>query len=150
MTLRHGERLPDTPAVADEPRDAPVVLVGWTDDDLDYLAEVVEIEHTIAAAFEADGPRVTVVRRGRREAQAQDAAPVADPQPTAAVRGPAPPRLAVTKEVAGVMLSMSVDSLERHVMPHVRSIRVGGLVRIPISEIERWVTDRAGRALGER
>lgn len=148
MTLRHREHLADTPRMAEDERDEPVVLVGWTDDDLDYLAEVVEVEHTIAAAFEADGPRVRVMRPGRHQAPAQGAATIA-PQP-AEPQGAAPPRLVVTKDVAAAMLSMSIDSLERHVLPHIRTVRVGGIVRIPVAEVERWVTERAGRALGER
>jgi len=55
--------------------------------------------------------------------------------------------LACTREDAAALLRMSVDSLDRHVLPHLRSIKRGRLVRIPLSELERWVSDSAARAL---
>ena len=143
MTLRHGGDLADTPSMAERSPDESVVMVGWTEDDLDHLAEVVAVEESIAEAFDDDTRRVRVVRP--RRVLAQDAA-----APPRVPIAPPPPRLAVTKDVAAQMLSMSVDSLERHVLPDVRSIRVGGLVRIPTTELDRWVADRAARALGDR
>lgn len=136
MTLPRGAGVPDTARMAET-----VVLVGWTDDDLDHIAEVVAVEQSIAEAFDDDRHHgVRVVYHPRNGAGTDQVA----------AASAAPHRLAVTKDVAAQMLSMSIDSLERHVMPDVRSIRVSGLVRIPTSELDRWVADRASRALGER
>lgn len=55
--------------------------------------------------------------------------------------------LACSREDAAGLLRMSVDSLDKHVMPHLRTIQVGRLVRIPVAELERWVSDNAARAL---
>jgi len=55
--------------------------------------------------------------------------------------------VAVTKPQAAELLSMSVDSLERYVLPHVRVIRRGRLVLIAVVELERWADDNAERTL---
>ena len=55
--------------------------------------------------------------------------------------------LACSRRRAAALLDMSVDSLDRHVMPAVRSIRKGSLVLIPVEELRRWVELNAARAL---
>lgn len=55
--------------------------------------------------------------------------------------------VAVTKAQAATALSMSVDSLERYVLPDVRIVRRGRLVLIPVAELERWANDNAERTL---
>lgn len=55
--------------------------------------------------------------------------------------------VAVTKPQAAELLAMSVDSLERYVLPHVRVIRRGRLVLIPVVELEHWANDNAERTL---
>jgi hypothetical protein len=57
------------------------------------------------------------------------------------------PRLALTKVQAAEALSMSVDSLERYVMPEIRLIRRGRLVLIAAAELERWLDRSAARTL---
>jgi len=57
--------------------------------------------------------------------------------------------VAVTKPQAADLLSMSVDSLERHVLPDLRVIRRGRLVLIPVAELERWCEANAERTLPE-
>jgi|GEM_PF-5434696 len=56
-------------------------------------------------------------------------------------------RLTLSKEQAARSLDMSVDSLERHVLPDLKLVRAGRLVRVPIRELERWVELNAARTL---
>ena len=55
--------------------------------------------------------------------------------------------VALTKPEAAAALSMSVDSLERHVLHDLRVIRRGRLVLVPVTELERWADDNAERTL---
>ena len=55
--------------------------------------------------------------------------------------------LAVSKADAAKSLGMSVDSFERHVMPHLRVVRVGRLVLIPVGELAKWVEANASLTL---
>lgn len=64
--------------------------------------------------------------------------------------GPAPEsrgRMALTKAEAAEALGISVDHLERHVLPDLRVVRSGRLRLVPVAELERWVAENAGRAL---
>jgi hypothetical protein len=57
--------------------------------------------------------------------------------------------LAVTKEQAGALLGgKSVDWIEKHVLPYVRTVRPSRSVLIPASELERWLNENADLALG--
>ncbi len=58
------------------------------------------------------------------------------------------PRVALTKAEAAASLGMSVDSLERYVLPDVRIVRQGRLVLIGVKELERWVEQKGARVLG--
>jgi hypothetical protein len=53
------------------------------------------------------------------------------------------PRVALKREEAAAALGMSLDSFERHVQRHLRVIRRGRMVLVPIAELERWATDAA-------
>lgn len=55
-------------------------------------------------------------------------------------------RIVVTKAEAAERLSMSIDSLERYVIPEIKVIRRGKLVLIPARELERWA-DEQGEGL---
>lgn len=57
--------------------------------------------------------------------------------------------VAVTKPQAAALLSVSIDSLERYVLPDLRVIRRGRLVLVPIAELERWCEANAERTLPE-
>lgn len=57
------------------------------------------------------------------------------------------PRFALTLEEAAHSLGMSVDSYDKHVRPHVKTIRKGKLVLTPTWELERWATENADTAL---
>jgi excisionase family DNA binding protein len=56
------------------------------------------------------------------------------------------PRLALTREEAAAALGMSLNSFERHVQPTIRLVRLGRMRLVPVSELERWLAENAGRA----
>jgi hypothetical protein len=62
------------------------------------------------------------------------------------------PRFALTKAEAAHALGVSVDHLERHVLPDLRVVRSGNgqrrLVLIPVRELERWLDENAAYPLG--
>jgi excisionase family DNA binding protein len=60
-----------------------------------------------------------------------------------------PPRLALSRAEAAESLGMSVDSFERYVQGHVRLVRLGRLVLVPVSELERWLEANAALTLEE-
>ena len=63
---------------------------------------------------------------------------------------PAHLQLAVTKAQAGELLGgKSVDWVERHVLPHVKTVRPSRSVLIPMRELERWVSENSEKALGD-
>jgi hypothetical protein len=51
------------------------------------------------------------------------------------------PRVTLTKREAANALGVSVDHLERHVLPDLRVIRSGRLLLIGVRELERWASD---------
>jgi len=55
--------------------------------------------------------------------------------------------LLLSRKRAAAALSMSVDSLERHVLPDLRLVRRGRLVLIPVAELEKWVARSMARTL---
>lgn len=55
--------------------------------------------------------------------------------------------LACSREDAAAMLGISVDSFDKHVVPHLRTNQIGRLVRIPIRELERWQDENMRRGL---
>lgn len=60
-------------------------------------------------------------------------------------------RLAVTKEQAGLLLGgKSVDWIEDHVLPNVKTVKPSRSVLIPTAELERWMDENSGFALGDR
>jgi excisionase family DNA binding protein len=56
-------------------------------------------------------------------------------------------RSTLSKVEAARVLGVSVDHLERHVLPHLRVIRSGAKVLIPVTEIEAWISQSSARAL---
>lgn len=53
----------------------------------------------------------------------------------------------VTVPEAMRMLHMGRTSLYKYVMPHVKVLRVGRMVRIPLDELETWAENRTGHTL---
>jgi hypothetical protein len=72
---------------------------------------------------------------------------VLSPEQVAHVRRLAVPRLLLTRGEAAAALGMSVNSLERHVQPHIRCVRKGSMRLFPLRELERWVDENAMRVL---
>jgi excisionase family DNA binding protein len=58
-------------------------------------------------------------------------------------------KLALTRAEAAEALGMSVDSFERYVQGQVRLVRLGRLVLVPVSELERWLEANAALTLEE-
>jgi hypothetical protein len=57
-------------------------------------------------------------------------------------------RLALSKADAARALSVSIDSLEREVLPELRVVRIGRRVIVPVAELERYLEDHAARLVG--
>jgi excisionase family DNA binding protein len=53
-------------------------------------------------------------------------------------------RAALSRQEAADALGVSLDTLERRILPRLRTVRVGGRVLIPRDEITRWL-DREAR-----
>jgi excisionase family DNA binding protein len=56
-------------------------------------------------------------------------------------------RLAYTKAEAADALGVSVDYLEDHVLAHVKVVRRGRKVLIPVSELQRWLEENSALTL---
>jgi hypothetical protein len=50
-----------------------------------------------------------------------------------------PAALAISREDAAEMIGVSLDSFERHVQPHVRTVRVGRRVLVPVASLEAFL-----------
>jgi len=57
-------------------------------------------------------------------------------------------RITVSKAEAAELLGVSVDFLERHVLPELKVVRRGRKLLIPAREIESWVDQNAALTLG--
>lgn len=49
--------------------------------------------------------------------------------------------LAMSREEAAQQLGVSVDSFERHVQPHLRTVRVGRRVLVPLTSLRAFLGD---------
>jgi excisionase family DNA binding protein len=58
-------------------------------------------------------------------------------------------RLAVPPAEAAALLSMSRDTFDRHVRDHLRVVRVGRKVLVPVRELDRWLERNASRTIVE-
>ena len=59
-------------------------------------------------------------------------------------------RKTYTRQEAADALRVSLDHLERHVLPDLRLIRSGRLVLVPVVEIDRWADRAASLTLDKR
>jgi hypothetical protein len=57
------------------------------------------------------------------------------------------PRLALKVEEACSSLGVSWDVWREHIEPDVRLVRIGRRKLVPVSELERWLTDHAESVL---
>jgi hypothetical protein len=55
--------------------------------------------------------------------------------------------VSVTRDQAAQLLGCSLDSFERHIQPDLKLVRKGKLRLVPVSELERWVSENAERTL---
>ncbi len=60
---------------------------------------------------------------------------------------PNPEPLLVSKVRAAELLSISVDTFERLVMPEVNTVRIGRRVLFAVSDLTRWIDQHAARPL---
>jgi len=70
-----------------------------------------------------------------------EARPVVEPVPDLSGR------FTLSKVEAAGRLGMSVDHLERRVLPHLHVIQSGAKVLIPVAEVEAWISHSSVRAL---
>jgi hypothetical protein len=49
----------------------------------------------------------------------------------------------VKRRDAAAMLSMSIDSFERHIEPSIKLVRAGSMFMVPVTELERHVAENA-------
>ena len=59
-------------------------------------------------------------------------------------------RKAYTRQEAADSLGVSLDHLERHVLPELRLIRSGRLVLVPVAELDRWADRAASPTLNRK
>ena len=59
------------------------------------------------------------------------------------------PRFALTPPEAAAAIGVGPDFFEENVAPELRLIRRGRKRLVPVSELERWVSESASRPLGE-
>lgn len=59
------------------------------------------------------------------------------------------PRIALTPPEAAAAIGVGPDFFEENVAPELRLIRRGRKRLVPVSELERWVSESAGRAVAE-
>ena len=62
------------------------------------------------------------------------------------VAAPRIPRIAVSKQEAAGALGVSIDFFDEHIVPDLRTVRVGRRRLIPIAELERWLDTHADLA----
>lgn len=60
------------------------------------------------------------------------------------------PRVALSADNAAQALDMSRDHFDRHVAPHLRTIRTGRRKLYPVSELARWAEREAAVTLEGR
>ena len=53
------------------------------------------------------------------------------------------PRTALSPTEVAASLGIGLDHFNHYVRPHVRLIRSGRRVLVPVSELERWLADQA-------
>ncbi|HTT93546.1 MAG TPA: hypothetical protein VMF55_02680 [Solirubrobacterales bacterium] len=59
------------------------------------------------------------------------------------------PRIALTPPEAAAAIGVGPDFFDANVAPELRLIRRGRKRLVPVAELERWVSESAGRPVGE-
>jgi hypothetical protein len=60
------------------------------------------------------------------------------------------PRIALTPAEAAAAIGVGPDFFDANVAPELRLIRRGRKRLVPVAELERWISENAEYALGER
>ena len=60
------------------------------------------------------------------------------------------PRLALNVKEAAAALGVSWDTWREHIEPDVKLVRIGSRKLVPVSELERWLSEHAETTLGRR
>jgi hypothetical protein len=60
------------------------------------------------------------------------------------------PRIALTPAEAAAAIGVGPDFFDANVAPELRLIRRGRKRLVPVSELERWISENSEFALGER
>lgn len=60
------------------------------------------------------------------------------------------PRIALTPAEAAAAIGVGPDFFDENVAPELRLIRRGRKRLVPVRELERWISENAEYALGER
>jgi excisionase family DNA binding protein len=60
------------------------------------------------------------------------------------------PRIALTVPEAAASVGVGPDYFETYIAPHLRLIRRGRKRLVPVSELERWVTENAEVPMAEQ
>jgi hypothetical protein len=103
--------------------------------------------------IDRDHPDFEYLDEERRIQEWMDAGAPSDEQPSEPDAVSAPPvpvhlQVAVDKKGAGALLGgKSEDWIEKHVLPHVSTIRPSRSVLIPRDEVDRWSRENSGKAL---
>jgi hypothetical protein len=59
------------------------------------------------------------------------------------------PRIALTPAEAAAAIGVGPDFFDANIAPELRLIRRGRKRLVPVTELERWATENASRAIGE-
>lgn len=59
------------------------------------------------------------------------------------------PRIALTPPEAAAAIGVGPDYFDEHVAPYLRLIRRGRKRLVPVTELERWAAESAGRPVAE-
>ncbi|HET7416068.1 MAG TPA: hypothetical protein VFJ61_00360 [Solirubrobacterales bacterium] len=60
------------------------------------------------------------------------------------------PRIALTPPEAAAAVGVGPDYFDAHIAPHLRLIRRGRKRLVPVSELERWVSENAEAPMTEQ
>jgi hypothetical protein len=57
------------------------------------------------------------------------------------------PRICLTRREAAASIGLGLTAFETRIQPHLKVVRVGAKVLVPVSELERYVAENATHTL---
>jgi hypothetical protein len=57
------------------------------------------------------------------------------------------PRVALTREEAAASLGIGLTTFKQRVQPHLRLVRIGTVVMVPLTELQRFLDNHAERLI---